>query len=185
MDPATARAVQRATVQTLWPELDDDPIESLDAESALMAENRAKAFRLYTRRNSMRQVATELGVNASTICRWVNHVLDAYKRIAQQDAINHVAAELSRLATIETELWEAWDRSKGEAVETFTGKTNDKSTARVTKKQRHGDPRIMKLILDAYAQRCKLLGIINKAGEANTGRMSSVVYVDRAIGEAV
>ncbi len=160
MDPATARDVRQTALNILWPEVEPGPLETLDAESAVMAEARAKAFRLYTRRMSLRQIADELKIHHSTAGRYVNQVLDGYRRYAMQDARAHLAAELGRLATLEAELWEAWDRSKGEAVETFTGKTDRGSSAKVTKKQRHGDPRIMKLLLDAWDKRCRLLGLL-------------------------
>ena len=161
-----------AEIRLLWPELPPDDEGNIDDETAVLAERRAKTFRLFGRGLSMRKIAEEQRCSPATVCRDVHSVVGAWRLIAVQDAAAHVARELIRLAAIEAELWDAWERSKGEATETYTGRRDGKvptNEARVRKKQRDGSPHIMKLILDAWRDRCKLLGLLRTDDVANKG----------------
>lgn len=179
------------SIQLLWPEAGEEKIGDVDTETALLAERRAKAFRLYTRGLTLKQVSEEMveggkGPSIATVSRDVNHVLAGYRRMAAQDAALHLARELGRLNTLEAEAWEAWERSKGELVETFTGKTDRGSSARVVKRQRIGDARFMKIILDIHAQRCEMLGLTGKSVlDVGDRAPKYVLYVEEEIGEAV
>ena len=150
-------------IQLLWPELSPEPIDEIDSESCAIAEKRAQAFRLYTKKRPVRAIAEEIKVSPATASRYVRHVLDAYLKFAAQDAQMHLSRELGKLAAIESELWEAWERSKSEQVKTLTGRRdgqNPVNEAKVERLQRDGSTKIMGLILDTFDRRCKLLGLI-------------------------
>lgn len=155
-------------IQLLWPEVGAEPVSEMDNETCILAEKRAQAFRLYTQRKSVREVAGALKVSVATAARYVRHVLDAYLRFQAQDASAHLGRELGRLAAIEAELWEAWEKSKSESVETFTGRREGQSMsneARVKRKQREGSVAIMKLILEVFDKRCQMLGLLDTSKE--------------------
>jgi len=170
-----------ADLRLLWPESAPETAQSVDQESAAMAERRARVFRLYARGKTMRQVAEEAGTSLATVCRDVNHVLDAYRLAALQDAHHHVARELARLAAIEAELWDAWERSKGEATETTTarrgGASGEAGESRTRRRQRDGDPRVMRLVLGCWERRCRLLGLLRAEDFKDTGAMPPVKLV--------
>lgn len=162
-------------IRILWPEVAPEEQDQFDHESAVMAERKAKVFRLYTRGMSCRAIADQLAAEAgsgksvetrhySTISRYVREIYENYRLIALQDAASHVATQLAKLDAMETELWTAWDRSKGEMVETTTGRRSTASgshdTAAVKKKQREGNHKIMALIQGCWDRRCKLLGLM-------------------------
>ena len=161
-------------IRILWPEVAPEDQDRLDHESAVMAERKAKVFRLYTRGMSCRAIAEQLAAETSnkgveprhysTISRYVKEIFDNYRLISLQDAASHTAAMLARLDLMEVELWAAWDRSKGEFTEQSTGRRQTASgsfdTASVKKKQRLGEPKIMALIQGCWDRRCKLLGLM-------------------------
>jgi hypothetical protein len=168
MDEGTPSSVQPTAVSSairlLWPEAG-----ASDRESAKTAERRARIFRAFTRGRSMLQIAEEHEITKTAVSRDVTHVLDSFRLSATQEASVHIARELARLATLETELWEAWDHSKADGIETTTSKREGRTPggeARVKKKQRDGDGGIMRLILACWDRRCKLLGLL-KAEDMN------------------
>lgn len=179
---ATAMVVQHEiadappAIRILWPEVAPEDQDRLDHESAVMAERKAKVFRLYTRGMSCRAIAEQLAAESSmpskaveprhysTISRYVKEIFDNYRLISLQDAASHTAAMLARLDQMEVELWAAWDRSKGEFTEQSTGRRQTASgsydVASVKKKQRLGEPKLMALIQGCWDRRCKLLGLM-------------------------
>lgn len=166
-----------AAIRILWPEVAPEEQDAIDPETALIAEQKAKIFRLYTRGMSCRAVAEELAReyskggqveprHYSTISRYIREIHDNYRLIALQDAAIHIASQLAKLDLMEKELWLAWDRSTGELVETTTGRrqtsSNSFDSAVVKKKQREGNPKIMALIQGCWDRRSKLTGIMNE-----------------------
>lgn len=162
-------------IRILWPEVVPEDQDRLDHESAVMAERKAKVFRLFTRGMSCRAIADYLASESnsskaveprhySTISRYVKEIFDNYRLISLQDAASHTAQALAKLDVMESELWAAWDRSKGEFIETTTGRrttaAGSNDIAAVKKKQRNGEPKIMTLIQGVWDRRCKLLGLL-------------------------
>jgi len=111
-------------IRILWPEMAPEAVENLDNESAVIAERRAKVFRLYTQGLTIREIAEHPTVKASksTVGRDVQHVAESYRLIALQDAAAHLAREIGRLGMIEAAAWESFERSRGESVESTTGR---------------------------------------------------------------
>lgn len=76
-----------------------------------------------------------------------------------------ITRELAGLDEQETELWEAWEKSKKETIKqvveqrTRGGKARNGTTQRIEKELKHGDPAYMRLILEVRQQRAKLLGL--------------------------
>jgi hypothetical protein len=150
-------------IRLLWPEAAPESPDKVDNESAILNERRVKAFRLYTKGRTMRQIAEEIKCSLGTVSNYVNHILASYRLMGLQDAKFHLDREVAKLATVEAELWEAWEKSKGMVIEETTGRRGtsggDFAQASIKRRQRDGDPRWMKLIQDNVRQRCRLLGI--------------------------
>lgn len=87
------------------------------------------------------------------------------QRLSMMD--NHVEAELVKLDKIESEAWDAWERSKRDAVRKkvereTTGKgkrKGEKVKQSATTEGRDGDPRYLAIIADVSRRRAALLGL--------------------------
>ena len=158
-------------VQVLWAEA--DPFEqdgAVDAESCRLMERRTRVFRQYIQGRSMREVAEDIKSSPATVCRDVRHVLNGLRKVVRQDMEQHVTRELGRLAVIEAEAWEAWQRSKGEQTETYTATrqrpagvnqpAGNAVEARQRRRVRDGDPRFLQIAQGTWDRRCKLLGLL-------------------------
>lgn len=163
-------------LRLLWPELEpESPDQPLDNETAIIAERRAKVFRLYTRGFSIRAIAEDetLTCSKSTVAKDVRHVLDSYLRIALQDAAAHVALQLTKLAHAEIEALDAWERSKRVSEETELEESEGERTStrmKEKKKQRDGNPQFLALYIDCYRERCKLLRLVGQDSDAAPAR---------------
>src|SRR5262245_7196134 len=112
-------------LRLLWPEMEPEaPDQPLDNESALIAERRAKVFRLYTRGMSIRGIAEHESVKCSksTVGRDVQHVAESYRLIALQDAAAHLARD-----------WPAWRRSRWKRGRHGSGARASRSRSRLTR----------------------------------------------------
>lgn len=162
-------------LRLLWPEFESEPDgQPVDNETAVLAERRAKVFRLYTRGFSLRDIAEHETIRCSkaTAGRDVQHVLDSYRLITVQDAGAHVAQQLSRLAHMESEALEAWERSKRVSEETEISESDgfQKSThLREKRKQRDGNPAFLQVARDCWNDRCKLLKLIGQDADPRKG----------------
>lgn len=179
---ATAMATLQApeaspALRILWPEVAPDEQTRLDPESAIMAEQKAKVFRTYVKYKSVRRTAEVLAAEAgregapspvhfTTIGRYVREVVDNYRLIQLQDAATNAAMMLGKYVTLETELWEMLERSKGEFVETSTVRRNTQNgtndTASVKKKQGIGNVKIAAAIQNCLDKQSQLLGLVDK-----------------------
>ncbi len=155
-------------VRILWAEQADEAIDRLDNESAVLMERRARAFRLYSRGHTMRRIAEMTESSTPTVCRDIREVMEGFRKIVRQDVDVQVSRELGRLAALELEAWEAWDRSKVEKVETTTSKSDHATAARVAKKQRDGDPRFLLVLEKLWQNRCRLLGLLADNSKQST-----------------
>lgn len=67
--------------------------------------------------------------------------------------------QLAKIDKLESEYWDAWERSKAESVRKTAERSDGKDRAVVVTEAQHGDPRYLAGIERCIAQRCKLLGL--------------------------
>jgi hypothetical protein len=164
-------------LRILWPEVAPDEQLTLDPESAVMAEVKAKVFRCYVKFKSVRKTAEVLAsegkgdgnprpIHYSTVSRYVREVVDNYRLIQLQDAATNAAMMLGKYVTLETELWEEWEKSKGELIETSTTRrttaAGQNDTAMVKKKQTRANIKIAAEIRTCLDRQSQLLGLIDR-----------------------
>jgi hypothetical protein len=98
------------------------------------------------------------------VVRDLDIVHQQWKEKLAEDYDKKKAEELARVARIEQEMWEAWERSKGvEEVVTSTDTTSEMGTSHTDKKVTRkllGDPRYMDTIRWCVDLRCKIFGFI-------------------------
>lgn len=174
------------TLALLWPEAAPAPGEEgdaiLDAERMIVAERRAKTARLYYGRKTMREIAAELKIGLATVHDDIHTVLEGWARYARQNLAMLVVNELARLNELERDITVEWEKSKGEVVETSTGRRTGGSgggqdTAAVKKKQRYGDPRLAALLLKCWESRCKLLKLLTPDDMKGNDNLPPVKFV--------
>jgi hypothetical protein len=84
------------------------------AEALRIAARRDRVAALVLRGFSQRQIASELGLGEhghSTVNRDVAACKAAWRTAYAAQYAEHVAVELARLAALEAEYWQAWERS--------------------------------------------------------------------------
>jgi hypothetical protein len=173
-------------LRILWPEVAPDEQVKLDPESAFMAEQKAKVFRCYVKFKSVRKTAEVLAsegkgdgnprpIHYSTVSRYVREVVDNYRLIQLQDAATNAAMMLGKYVALESELWEEWEKSKGELIETSTTRrttlNGQNDTAMVKKKQTRANIKIAAEIRTCLDRQSQLLGLIDRltAGKGMEG----------------
>lgn len=131
---------------------------------------------LFIRGYSYRQIASRLNddleergldyrVSHTTIAKDLNKLLVEWKKERFNDIDAYISAELKKLERIESELWEAWELSKGAKRKTKIkggeitdsgargGQLNERTLETTT-----GNPKYLDLILNVQQRRAKLLG---------------------------
>lgn len=169
-----------------FPEVTDEEATYIDGGTVAIMERRSKVMARYRRGGTIRGIAEELKCSIGTVHHDIHTVLQGYRRIAQRTAAEHVADQLQRLAAREADIEGEWEKSKGEQVETMSGKgkgSKDVPAAdevKTKKKQRYGDPRLAALLIGIWDRRCKLLGLMRPEdfkGDSEAQEISDVVVV--------
>lgn len=153
----------------------------LDAETLAIAERRTRVVELYSRRWSMRAIQQELKCSLGTVHADLHAVLENYKAAAIQAASHHISQALIALTHRETQLELDLERSRGEAVETTTGRRGKTGAefgqATVRKKgQQSFTAKLHGLLLQVWDRRCRLLGLL-KAEDFRTMATAPVKLV--------
>lgn len=143
-------------------------------ETALDMESRhERILKDYMQGYRMYEIAERLGIHVDTVnndlrairLKWQAQNLESYNTLMHQ--------ELERLARIEREAWEGWERSKQKQEDKTTflspvergdegGSAMAVSGAQVSLRGQNGDPRFLKIVQDCADQRAKLLGLYIK-----------------------
>lgn len=141
-----------------------------------MLELAQRVASLYLQGYSIKQISLTLDEHYDKIKRSIHQVKDIWKKTAAADYDQHVANELSRIFLVETEAWDAWQKSKrddvsrSETTGKFYGKTRTRSRS-------NGDPRFLAVVQKCTEQRMKLLGLGTAPDDPNANRQSQIVEV--------
>jgi len=160
-------------------------------QKAITEVQRSKMWNLFLQGKYQDEIGKELDIPRSTVGYHIRQTLTEYRSANLTSAGNYIAAELETCNTGEAEAWKiyfeawrAWESSKGtHEVVTESGKALNRKDGKprlrlqldsttteiqVKKEKLVGDPRLLKIALEAQEQvkkwherRCKLLGIEN------------------------
>lgn len=131
-----------------------------------IARDRKRIAELYLKGWLQADIATELGVDQSTISRDLKAIQGGWQESVLVDFNEAKGRELAKIDQLEITYWEAWDRSLDEfKSKTVKAKgTNKKEVAKnaeqtIKTEDRNGDPRFLQGIQWCIEKRCKLFGL--------------------------
>ena len=134
---------------------------------------RCTVAKLTLRGKSQYEIARELNVNQSTVCRDLGEIAKEWRSHAVRDLSEARGQELDRIGRLENEAWDAWERSKQHREVQVTGQTigpnGDTSRAEIRKEGSVGDPRFLERIAWCISERCKILGLYSPVRHAHGG----------------
>jgi hypothetical protein len=143
---------------------------------ARVAVRRVEVAALLLRGLTYRVIATKVGVKSTkTIFDDVEAVIGEWRKEQKHNVDEWVALELSKIGRIETQAWDAWERSQRdeETVSTETATVTIKTgrgkeglevpalqnRETRTRRGQSGDPRFLTVVLKCVVKRCELLGL--------------------------
>jgi hypothetical protein len=128
--------------------------------------DRATIANLYLQGWTQQKIAEYLELNQSNVSRELTKIKLAWKAEATRDFDLHLTEQLRRLAMVEGEYWEAWQRSQQPKEQSLQEKlsevaTNGDSRTKVQRKTeaRIGDPRFLEGLVRCHQERSKLLSL--------------------------
>ena len=128
--------------------------------------DRVTIAELYLKGWSQARIGEYLEVDQSTVCRELKKIKQAWKAEATRDYDLHVDEQLRRLAMVESEYWEGWERSQTTKEQSLQEKLTEAATSRDSKAKiqrrtetRVGDPRFLEGIVKCNQERSKLLDL--------------------------
>ena len=138
----------------------------------------------YMREELIRQLNLE-SYSLSTLKKDIDTLVEEWRKERVDEADKSLQLELQRCDTVETEAWDAWERSKTEKTKTrakqhaIASQVNVGQT-KVTKveqtketEQQVGDPRFLDVVYKQQVERRKLLGMYAPEKKELTGKNGS------------
>ena len=122
--------------------------------------------------------AEQLGVGQPAVSKLMADLLDQWRErwVTNQDRL--LAEELQRIASVESEAWEAWQKSKRTKSVTTKEKVETKgwtgsAKIRITTEEPAGDAKFLAIVLDCVEKRARLMGLLelNKPKAADPGQL--------------
>ena len=126
-----------------------------------IAQRRAVVAGMLLSGRNYREIAHAVGAKSTeSIFTDVQAIIAEWKETQKHNISEWIALELERIGRLESEAWDAWERSQANA-ETRTVKERKKDDTRetFTSKGQCGDPRFLEVVLKCVTRRCELLGL--------------------------
>lgn len=133
---------------------------------------------LMARNQSETKMAELLGVSRNTIRRDKAEIIAGFRERCARDIDDIIAEQVQKLDQVESELWQAWEKSKEEISKTTTRTKEGEEEVSEQKYQGIGDPRFISELRQVYELKIRLLGLDRKAkDDANNDLVPIVVQV--------
>ena len=114
---------------------------------------------LWLRGYPLNKIATALNLGRGQVRGLVQRARAIWLARKDSNLTDAIAEQLRRVDLIETNAWDAWERSTKEFIETKVQQTKEGTFKTRTTKNGVGDPRFLETALKCVEQRCKLLGV--------------------------
>jgi hypothetical protein len=115
----------------------------------------AEVARLRLQGLTQAEIARQMGTTQQQVSRDLRRIARKWHQESQQSAADLIAVELARLDKVESDCWDAWERSCQPAVK----RTEAPGKVIETTTRRDGDPRFLNDVLECIERRCGLLGL--------------------------
>lgn len=134
------------------------------------------------------QIAEELGIHTSTVCRELKIIEAEWQANAQRSIATIKAEELRKLDHYELETLKEWERSKKDytkkIMEDSQGIGERKTRkAKIETSEQYGDPRYMSVLLGIQDRRAKIIGMDAPQKVAPTNPEGTEAYKGMTDGE--
>jgi len=154
---------------------------------AELARDRRREADMYLQGRLQVDIAKELGINVSTVCRDLKTIQREWLKSTLMDFDAAKSKELAEIDLLEREYWQAWTRSCEIAQSAKTtkrpiGEDGEIATVNIerTSKAQVGDPRFLQGVQWCIERRCKIIGIDSPEKHEITrsgGKPSRIVFV--------
>lgn len=123
-------------------------------------ERRNKVARLYLLCHSLREIGRKIGVHHATVARDLVRIRKEWSDARISDYNRLVDETLQRIDTLESEAWQAWERSQRDRETLKTSEFEDgKTKTDKTTEGQAGDPRFLAIIDKCIERRARILGV--------------------------
>lgn len=128
-------------------------------ERAKIDFRRTQVIKFYLKGWTQVDIARELGVSQATVSNDIRACRKEWRESRIQDTNELIDEELRRLMLLIREAMAGWDASKAPIETTKISQVGDRKKAERVVRQQSGDPRFLKVTLEAVRKRFELLGI--------------------------
>jgi|GEM_PF-1568106 len=105
------------------------------------------------------EIARELRMRVQSVSSVTRALRKEWVKATRKNVETLIAEQLAKLDHVEQEAWQAWHRSREDAVTTKAGVKGAQKTAERTVRRSAGNPVYLSRILDCIQRRCRLLGL--------------------------
>lgn len=135
---------------------------------------RAKVATLYHRGMMLKDIAVAVKASRTTVYEDIQDLHRQWVERAETEIEKAKVQQLQRLAWVEDEMSEAWEKSKEPGLtefdETTSGEDGDTRKRRKTIQRQTGNPKYMDSILRCVSERCKIMGLYAPVKVESTDR---------------
>ncbi len=122
--------------------------------------DRREIARRYLRGDIQADIASDLGINQSTVSRDLAAIQEQWREERVHDINERKNIELARVDELEREYWQAWEKSKEDEQTKKAVKRGDKDVRQeITVKGQVGDASYLRGVQWCIEKRCQILGL--------------------------
>lgn len=156
-------------------------LPELGSDQAAIEQRRERVARLYCSGKSQRAVALAVGVCQTTVASDLQEIRKQWLSDAKMNFAERQAQELAKIDAVESEAWDAWERTKAEAAgepipEQEPEAVGPKKRVRVLGFT--GEEKYLALVLRCVERRCRMLGLDAPDTLKLTGEIKKTFVLD-------
>ena len=114
---------------------------------------------LHARGRTMQEIGRALDIDVARVCRYVKQLRTEWRTSRLQDMDELTGAELQKIALVEREAFNGWQKSTEDSVETRTTEVDGKEQVTTIRRGQAGNAKFLEVVVLAMQRRAKLLGL--------------------------
>ena len=128
-----------------------------------IVDRRRRVSAFYLQGKSQHEIAKDLGVAISTVCKDLKAIQAEWRASTVTDFNAARAKELAAIVALERVHWEAWEKSRGDievmTVRTGTDNRGPYDERQIRTQKSVGDPAFLQGVHACMEKRCKIMGL--------------------------